>query len=149
MEEKTAHIRKIQNKLVLGMAMMVEGRDNSTGGHINRTSEVVEILIDELRKDNAPGLTEEFCDNVIRAAPMHDLGKIAVDDAVLRKPSKFTPEEFEKMKVHAEKGAEIVHKVLDGVDDSAFRLGRLGLPRRQKGRGNPHRGADYGGRRRI
>lgn len=51
---------------------------------------------------------------------MHDLGKIAVDDSVLRKPGKFTPEEFEEMKKHSEKGAEIVTQILDGVNDEKF-----------------------------
>ena len=51
---------------------------------------------------------------------MHDLGKIAVDDAVLRKPGRFTPEEFEKMKAHAAEGARIVHEVLKDTDDPDF-----------------------------
>ena len=66
------------------------------------------------------GLTEEFCKNMIQAAPMHDLGKIAVDDAVLRKPGKFTPEEYEKMKAHAAEGARIVDSILEGTDNEAF-----------------------------
>ena len=51
---------------------------------------------------------------------MHDLGKIAVDDAILRKPGRFTPEEFEQMKRHAAEGARIVHEVLKGTDDVEF-----------------------------
>ena len=102
---KTEHIQEIQDKMVLGLADMVENRDANTGGHIKRTSRVVSILIDEMRKDNMEGLDEEFCKCMIKAAPMHDLGKIAVDDAVLRKPGRFTPEEFEQMKTHAAKGA--------------------------------------------
>ena len=53
---------------------------------------------------------------------MHDLGKIAVDDAILRKPGRFTPEEFEKMKSHAAEGAKIVHEILDGTDDIRFHI---------------------------
>ena len=52
---------------------------------------------------------------------MHDLGKIAVDDAILRKPGRFTPEEFEKMKAHAAEGARIVHEILRDTDDEDFR----------------------------
>ena len=44
-----------------------------------------------------------------KAAPMHDLGKIAVDDAVLRKPGRFTDEEYTKMKAHAEEGDRVIH----------------------------------------
>ena len=130
--EKTEGIVQMHNRLILGMATMVESRDNSTGGHIRRTSDVVRILIDEIKKDASKdkknilllfgkeGLTEEFCDDVVRAAPMHDLGKIAVDDAVLRKPGKFEPEEYEKMKTHAAEGARIVDSILEGTEDASF-----------------------------
>ena len=53
---------------------------------------------------------------------MHDLGKIAVDDAILRKPGRFTPEEFEVMKTHAAEGARIVHEILSGTDDYEFHI---------------------------
>ena len=118
--KKTKNIQEIHNKMVLGMATMVEGRDNSTGGHIKRTSDCMKLLIDVMRKEGYPGLTDQFCDNIVRAAPMHDLGKIAVDDAVLRKPGRFTPEEFEKMKAHTSEGARIVHKILEGTDNEEF-----------------------------
>ena len=52
---------------------------------------------------------------------MHDLGKIAVDDSILRKPGRFTEEEYNKMKNHAAKGAVIVAKVLDEIDDVEFK----------------------------
>ena len=123
MNEKTLHIIEMHNKLILGMATMVESRDNSTGGHIKRTSNVVAFLIDAIQKDKDADRLEvsaEFCYNIIKAAPMHDLGKIAVDDEVLRKPGRFTPEEFEKMKTHAAEGARIVHEILRDTDDVAF-----------------------------
>ena len=119
-EKKTMNIIEMQNKLVLGMATMVEGRDNSTGGHIKRTSDCVRLLVDEIKKDNKFNLSDKFCNDLIKAAPMHDLGKIAVDDAILRKPGKFTPEEYEIMKTHAPEGARIVSKILEGIDDREF-----------------------------
>ena len=120
--EKTEHIVEMHDKLVLSMATMVESRDNSTGGHIRRTSEGVRLLINEIKKNNVFDLTDEFCRCIIKAAPMHDLGKIAVDDAILRKPGRFTPEEFEKMKAHAAEGAKIVHQILEGTDDVQFHI---------------------------
>ena len=119
-KRKTEHLVEMHDRLVLGMADMVENRDASTGGHIKRTSQVVRILVDEMRKDSSLGLTPEFCSAIVKAAPMHDLGKIAVDDAVLRKPGRFTPEEFEQMKTHAEKGAVIVRELLSGLGDAYF-----------------------------
>lgn len=123
--QKTEHIVEMHNNLIMGMATMVESRDNSTGGHIKRTSKVVDILITEIQKDKSDNrlqLTPEFCHNIIKAAPMHDLGKIAVDDAILRKPGRFTDEEFAVMKTHAAEGAHIVHEILKGTDDIAFHL---------------------------
>ena len=121
-EEKTEHIRKMNDNLVLSMAVMVESRDNSTGGHIRRTSDVVRMLLDVMRKNPPPGydLTEDFCRRLIKAAPMHDLGKIAVDDEILRKPGRFEPWEYEKMKAHAAEGGRIVHEILKDTDDDAF-----------------------------
>lgn len=118
--EKTAHIVEMHNNLVMSMATMVESRDNSTGGHIRRTSELVRLLVEELRRDPEVELSDAFCRNIVKAAPMHDLGKIAVDDAILRKPGRFTPEEFEKMKAHAAEGARIVHEILKETDDHEF-----------------------------
>ncbi len=124
-QEKTDHIVKMHDNLIMSMAVMVESRDNSTGGHIRRTSDAVRMLIDIMRlPENAPegySLTKEFCDMMIKAAPMHDLGKIAVDDNILRKPGRFSPEEFEIMKSHASEGARIVHTILKDTDDQAFR----------------------------
>lgn len=123
--QKTENIVAMHNKLILSMAAMVESRDNSTGGHIKRTSDVVNILIEEIQKDKSDDrliLSNEFCYNIIKAAPMHDLGKIAVDDAILRKPGRFTDEEFEKMKTHAAEGARIVHEILKDTDDQAFHI---------------------------
>lgn len=120
-DEKTRHIVEMHDNLIMSLAMMVESRDNSTGGHIKRTSEGVRILIDEIRKEGVLPLTQEFCKDVIKAAPMHDLGKIAVDDAVLRKPGRFTDEDYEKMKSHTSEGSRVIHEILLNTDDESFK----------------------------
>ena len=122
-KEKTAHIVDMHNALILGMATMVESRDNSTGGHIRRTSDLVRILTEKMKRysNGEFDMSDEFCDALIKAAPMHDLGKIAVDDAILRKPGRFEDWEFEKMKEHAHEGRRIVHEILKDTDDAYFR----------------------------
>ena len=119
--KKTRHIIDMQDKLVLGMATMVEGRDNSTGGHIKRTSDCIRIIVNQINEDGDIKLSESFSNNLIKAAPMHDLGKITVDDRILRKPGKFTPEEYEEMKKHPAEGARIVSRILEGIDDEEFK----------------------------
>ena len=122
LKAKNKKILSIQNSIVTGMATMVESRDNSTGGHIKRTSDCVKIFIEELKKSSDfDFMTPSFCESMIKAAPMHDLGKIAVDDAILRKPGKFTEEEYAVMKSHSAAGAKIVANVLQEVDDLEFK----------------------------
>lgn len=121
-ESKTQQIIQIQNSIITGMASMVESRDNSTGEHINRTSECIKVFIKILKEnDSYKDLDDNFYDNLIKAAPMHDLGKIAIPDNILRKPERFTQEEFEEMKMHSQEGARIVQNVLKEVDDEELK----------------------------
>lgn len=107
----------LQDKLVIGMATMVEGRDNSTGGHIKRTSDVVRFLAEEMMSDPTLDIDVSFYQSLIKAAPMHDLGKITIDDEILRKPGKFTKEEYDVMKTHSPEGAKILTEILKDVTD--------------------------------
>ncbi len=117
---QTADIMHIKDMMVLGMADMVESRDNNTGGHIKRTSAVVKAFAVRLLAHDELGLSESFLRMVGKAAPMHDLGKIAIDDSILRKPGKFTDEEYNEMKRHTTEGARIVESILRGVEDDDF-----------------------------
>ena len=119
-ERQAKRAKSMQMSTILGMAAMIESRDNSTGGHINRTSACVALFVEHLRKLDDYNMSENYWDSVINAAPLHDLGKIAVDDAILRKPSGLTDEEYEKMKIHAQYGAKIMSKVLEDVEDKEF-----------------------------
>ncbi len=120
-EAKTERIVALNDQYIMGMATMVESRDNSTGGHIKRTSEGVRLLIEAIRQDGSLELSDSFCEKIVKAAPMHDLGKIAVDDAILRKPGRFTPEEYEEMKTHAAEGARVLREIMAGTDDEEYR----------------------------
>ncbi len=114
-------LKKVQNSIITGMAGVVESRDNSTGGHINRTSMVVRTFSQKLIKcADIVHLDEHFLHNVERAAPMHDIGKIAVDDVILRKQGRYTDEEYAKMKMHPAEGAKMLKIVLNEVDDDDF-----------------------------
>ena len=146
LKENDSQIRSIQEQMVVGMAYMVESRDSNTGSHIKRTSKVVQILVDYLRKDPKLRQSEFFYDSLVSAAPMHDIGKIAIDDNILRKPGRFTPQEYEEMKSHPEKGAMIVENLLTAVESPEFvkiarnvaryhheRFDGFGYPKRLKG----------------
>lgn len=117
-EEKTEKIDKIKNDIITSMAIIVEDRDYNTGGHIIRTSDVVNIFVNYLLSKNVfSELTPEFADRIIKAAPLHDFGKISVPDVILNKPGKFTPDEYEQMKSHAARGAVIINKMFKNIDE--------------------------------
>ena len=118
--EKTKQIYNIQSKLVVGMANMVENRDENTGGHIKRTSGIVKILVDTIIQYDLFMNDEDYFQNIVKAAPMHDLGKITITDTILRKPGRLSPEEFEIMKTHATKSAELVKEILQDAEEKDF-----------------------------
>lgn len=120
LQNNATQLRAIQEQIIIGMANMVESRDSNTGGHIKRTSSVVAILVDFLRKDPKFDYSDEFYSAIVSAAPMHDLGKIAIDDRILRKPGKFTPEEYEEMKSHPAKGAMMIENLLSTIESPYF-----------------------------
>jgi response regulator RpfG family c-di-GMP phosphodiesterase len=100
---------------------VVEERDENTGDHIQRTENYVEQLLLRMRKHaRYSGLTEDYCSNVALAAPMHDIGKIKIPDAILNKPGKLTKEEFEIMKRHAAFGGDIIRKTMSDVEEKEY-----------------------------
>ena len=119
-KEKTENISNIQEKVVLGLANIVENRDNITGGHIKRTSDVIKILLQEVKKQKIYDIDDEKIRDIVRAAPMHDLGKLYIDVDILTKPGKLTDEEFEIMKTHATQSGEIVQLILQDVEEPHF-----------------------------
>lgn len=121
-EEKTRTLRKMQNDIILGMASTVEDRDSNTGGHILRTSEVMNIFVKYLKRTKfKPDYPPRSWNNLIKAAPLHDFGKIGVPDVILNKPGRFTPDEYEVMQTHAAKGAVVVARILKNSDDTDFK----------------------------
>lgn len=119
-QSKNETIREMQNGLIMVLADMVESRDKNTGDHVRKTAAYTKIIMDELRKEGiyTDQLTDTFVSDVYNSAPLHDVGKINVPDAILNKPGKLTDEEFAKMKTHTTVGGEIIDRVIDTVPDS-------------------------------
>jgi HD-GYP domain-containing protein (c-di-GMP phosphodiesterase class II) len=99
-----AQLRNTAVDTILRLAMAAEYRDDDTGFHIHRMSDYAETIA------RALGLEPSFCDTLKLSAPMHDVGKIGIRDAILKKPGRLTPEEFEEMKQHTIKGGAILSK---------------------------------------
>ncbi|SEQ05550.1 MULTISPECIES: HD domain-containing phosphohydrolase [Butyrivibrio] len=117
---KTESIKNIQEKVVLGLANMVENRDNNTGGHVKRTSDLIKIVVNEAKRQGVYSISEQYAEDIVRAAPMHDIGKITIENSILCKPGDLTKEEFNIMKTHSVKSGEFVNLILKGVEEKHF-----------------------------
>ncbi|WP_407440483.1 HD-GYP domain-containing protein [Fibrobacter sp.] len=111
-----------QNKMIISLANLVENRDTDTGEHIRRTSSYVELISRAAIKNGLypETIDETFVQHIVRAAPLHDVGKILVSDDVLKKPSSLTPEEFEEIKIHTKEGGRIVSEIIGDNEDKEF-----------------------------
>ncbi|HAE89047.1 MAG TPA: hypothetical protein DCG79_04195 [Clostridiales bacterium] len=118
MEQKA----QMQNHVIEDLAGVIETRDVGTGEHVIRTKKYVGIIARELQKDSryADLLPDKVIEEIESAAPLHDIGKIAIPDSILLKPGRFTPEEFEIMKKHSEKGGEMVDSIFVNLGDKEF-----------------------------
>lgn len=118
-EEKARKISDIQERFIVSFANMIELRDDVTGQHVKRTSKYVEIIARGLKDRNIyPGvITDDFVKAICKAAPLHDIGKIAITDSILRKPGKLTDDEFEIIKTHPKVGGDMLKEALE-LDDA-------------------------------
>ena len=122
LQEKTVRLQNIQNGIVFVLADMVENRDQVTGGHIERTTTYIKILIEVMISCGvyADKLNEMDLEMLIASARLHDVGKISISDVILNKPGKLTEEEFEKMKTHAAEGERIINQIISRTEDVEF-----------------------------
>lgn len=108
---KQNQLIQTEDVTIFALAYQAEIRDLETGKHLERSSQYVKILANELsllpkyRSLLTPGCISE----IVKAAPLHDIGKVGVPDSILQKPGKLTFDEFESMKKHCEYGANILN----------------------------------------
>ena len=105
-ERRVNEVLRLQEASIRVMVSLAEFRDECTGNHIRRTQTYVRMLADYLsgQARDREFLTPDHIDQIAKAAPLHDIGKIAIPDHILLKPGKHTVEEFEIMKTHTTKG---------------------------------------------
>jgi len=120
--ERTSQLNRLQNSILAVLADMVENRDKGTGGHIERTSVYIKILINEIRArgvylDEMEGWDVE---KMISSARMHDLGKISITDVIVNKPGKLTDDEYAIMKNHAVEGERIIDEIISRTGEGDF-----------------------------
>ena len=122
---KSETITRMQNGLIMVLADMVESRDQCTGDHVQKTATYVKVIMEHMRKlgIHADEITDKFFEDVVASAPLHDVGKIHVSDAILNKPGRLTDEEFAIMKTHTTAGREIIDMTIKVVGGESGYLG--------------------------
>lgn len=121
-DEKVAAIERMQHQIIISFANIIEARDGSTGKHVKRTTEYVQALVTELQSsgDYSETLTPQYIHDTILSAPLHDIGKITVPDAILLKPGKLSPEEFKAIQNHTVNGKKIIEESMADIEDEEF-----------------------------
>jgi len=143
-DEKTETVVELKNAILSTMAELVEYRDEITGGHIVRTQRYIKALLDAMRREGAYAAEVNTLDEelVLQSCQLHDVGKIAVRDAVLNKPDKLTPEEFDAIKTHTTFGEKVIERLKEKTIDSDFleyaRIFALSHHEKWDGSGYPH-----------
>lgn len=110
----------IQQVSIRALAHLAEARDPETGNHILRTQGYVRQLANRLRQHPrfAAILDERYIELLSRCAPLHDIGKVGIPDAILLKPGPLTPAEWTVMKTHAKRGSDAIERAEHDADRS-------------------------------
>ncbi len=111
-----------QQAAILALARLAEQRDNETGKHLERVSLFCRLIAEGLREDGhfQDLITDAWIQDLVRSAPLHDIGKVGIPDAILMKPAKLTPEEWIVMKRHTEIGAQTLRAVITENRNQSF-----------------------------
>jgi HD-GYP domain-containing protein (c-di-GMP phosphodiesterase class II) len=122
-------INELLYSSILALAKLAESRDEDTGDHLQRmkmySRSIAQFLYEEsIYKEQ---ITTEFIDNIEKFSPLHDIGKVGIADAILLKPAKLTPEEFEIMKQHAVYGGKVLRAADENMIKNGVSLFKLGI----------------------
>ena len=122
LKKRTERLERMQNSILSVVSDMVESRDKVTGGHIDRTSQYIRILMEAMRQKGvyAEEMRDWDIDIAVSSARLHDVGKIAVSDVILNKPGKLMPEEYEEIKKHISEGEQITDRIIAKTGEESF-----------------------------
>jgi len=117
-------VRDIHNATISVIADTVENRDKITGGHIERTQNYLELLLNELLRTGvyADEVSAWDMSLLLPSAQLHDVGKISISDRILNKPGKLTDDEFSIIKSHCAEGENIIDRIITKTKDDGFLL---------------------------
>lgn len=119
---RTKQLTATQDMAVFALAHVVDSRDPETGEHLQRMRRYTQMIAEELADSGpyAAMIDQTFLEDLYRSSPLHDIGKVAVPDAILQKPGRLTHEEFEEMKKHVIVGGRTLAMARDQVGSGTF-----------------------------
>lgn len=120
--QKNVQVTQAEDATIYALAYLSEIRDQETGEHIQRTSQYVRVIAEELSvvPKYKSHLTLRYINDVVKSAPLHDIGKVGVADGILNKPGKLTAEEFDEIKKHSKSGAEVLETAEEGLNFQSY-----------------------------
>lgn len=119
--EKSRELESTRDMALLAMARLAESRDRETGAHLERMAEYARILARALQSGPYAGrISDEFVERLHKSAPLHDIGKVGVPDAILLKEGPLTAEEMRIMRSHTKIGGDTLRGLAAGTPDATF-----------------------------
>lgn len=120
--KKVEELTETKDHMIETMATIIEYRNLESGQHVKRTTVLTSIMIKHMLEYQKyrQKLFDMDYNVILKAAPMHDIGKIAIPDNILLKPTRLTPEEFEIIKTHTTVGGQIIESMMDFNKDIYF-----------------------------
>lgn len=115
-DEAMARVERREEEIIWRLSRAIGCRDGETGQHLDRVAVIARMIAEEL------GFDERQAREIFLASPLHDVGKLAVKDAILLKPGRLTPDEFTEMKKHTEFGQEILKNSSSDLIRTAERI---------------------------
>lgn len=121
-DEKVKEISESQMATIFALVKLAESRDDDTGAHVERTAVLSRMMAAYLREvpKYAEIIDDKYIDDIYKASPLHDIGKVGVPDNILLKKGKLTPEEFQIMKTHVDIGYETLLEVHQKYEQNSF-----------------------------
>jgi putative two-component system response regulator len=119
--EQTVEIRQTRDIALLTLARLAESRDTVTGQHLERMAEYSRRLAEAAARESVLGwVTPEVVDQLYKSSPLHDIGKVGIPDAILRKPGPLAPDEMAIMRTHTEIGGDTLRSVIERYTGHSF-----------------------------
>ncbi|HEX7343062.1 MAG TPA: HD domain-containing phosphohydrolase [bacterium] len=122
LRQRIQQIRQTQGVALVGLAKLAEYRDTDTGQHLERMRNYSRIVAEDLstQDEYLDYITDEYIEGIYNSSPLHDIGKVGIPDAILLKPGRLTPQEFEIMKMHSQIGGDALEAADRQLDGESF-----------------------------